>query len=178
MALFDETPFGAPTTSTAPAAGAMPMMTPDQINRLRIQAEAMQQMPKEGIKHWTQGLAHLLNVINGNRFASQAMETEAAGRKDAAGAISSIYSPYLGSPKPIEPTSPIEPPKPRAEGGDGLVDYANRLFHIESGGDPNATSPGGRNKGLAQFSPDLEAKYGITDANRTDPHAQLSAVMK
>lgn len=53
--------------------------------------------------------------------------------------------------------------------------YTNRLFHIESGNDPNV-QPTGSNRGLGQFSPDLEKKYGITDANRTDRGAQQSAV--
>lgn len=52
--------------------------------------------------------------------------------------------------------------------------YIPRLFTIESGGNPNAVT--GSNRGLAQFSPDLERKYGITNQNRTDPSAQASAV--
>lgn len=52
--------------------------------------------------------------------------------------------------------------------------YTNRLFQIESGGNPNAVT--GSNRGLGQFSPDLEAQYGITDANRSDPNAQAAAV--
>ena len=53
--------------------------------------------------------------------------------------------------------------------------YTNRLFHIESGNDPNVPATGS-NRGLGQFSPDLERKYGITDANRTSRAAQTSAV--
>ena len=59
-----------------------------------------------------------------------------------------------------------------------LDPYTARLFQIESGGDPNAASPGGTNKGLAQFSPDLERRYGITDQNRADPAVQASAVSR
>lgn len=39
--------------------------------------------------------------------------------------------------------------------------FISRLFQIESGGDPAAVT--GSNRGLGQFSPDLERKYGITD---------------
>lgn len=53
--------------------------------------------------------------------------------------------------------------------------YTSRLFQIESGGDPNAPATGS-NRGMGQFSPDLERKYGINDQNRTDPNAQSSAV--
>jgi hypothetical protein len=53
-------------------------------------------------------------------------------------------------------------------------DYVARLFHIESGGDPNAVT--GSNRGLGQFGPNEERMYGITDANRTDPAAQAAAV--
>ena len=54
--------------------------------------------------------------------------------------------------------------------------YTNRLFQIESGGNPNAVT--GSNRGLGQFSPDLEAKYGLSDANRTDRDAQAQAVQR
>lgn len=53
--------------------------------------------------------------------------------------------------------------------------YVSRLFQIESGGNPDAVT--GSNRGLGQFSPDLERKYGITDANRRDPIAQTRAVL-
>lgn len=52
--------------------------------------------------------------------------------------------------------------------------YINRLFQIESGGNPNATT--GSYRGLGQFGPDLEAKYGINDSNRNDPTVQANAV--
>lgn len=53
--------------------------------------------------------------------------------------------------------------------------YLGQLFQIEGGGNPNAP-PTGSNRGMGQFSPDLEKKYGITDQNRTDPAAQTRAV--
>jgi hypothetical protein len=53
-------------------------------------------------------------------------------------------------------------------------DYLRGLFHIESGGDPNART--GSNRGLGQFGPAEERQFGITDANRTDPAAQARAV--
>lgn len=39
--------------------------------------------------------------------------------------------------------------------------WVHRLFTIESGGNPENVT--GSNRGLGQFSPDLERKYGITD---------------
>lgn len=61
-------------------------------------------------------------------------------------------------------------------GGDN---YAHKLIQIESGGDVNARSPGkGTYKGLGQFGPDEEAKYGLNDQNRNDPNAQLAAIAK
>jgi hypothetical protein len=53
------------------------------------------------------------------------------------------------------------------------MDYATRLFQVESGGDPNART--GSYQGLAQLSPSEEAKYGINDQNRTDPALQRTA---
>jgi hypothetical protein len=52
--------------------------------------------------------------------------------------------------------------------------YANRTFQIESGGNPNAVT--GSNRGLGQFSPGLEARYGINDQNRGDPAVQQRAL--
>lgn len=53
-------------------------------------------------------------------------------------------------------------------------DYIRRLFHIESGGNPyNVT---GSNRGLAQFGPEEERKYGIDASNRHLPETQARAV--
>jgi hypothetical protein len=54
--------------------------------------------------------------------------------------------------------------------------YIARLFQIESGGNPNAVT--GSNRGLGQFGPAEEAKYGITDANRSSYDAQAAAVAR
>lgn len=51
-------------------------------------------------------------------------------------------------------------------------DFVNRLFHIESGNIPDQVT--GSNRGLGQFSPDLERRYGITDWTNRDQ--QTSAV--
>lgn len=50
--------------------------------------------------------------------------------------------------------------------------YTDRLFQIESGGNPSSVT--GSNRGLGQFSPDLEGKYGIT--NWRNPDQQRAAV--
>lgn len=52
--------------------------------------------------------------------------------------------------------------------------YIDRLIKIESGGNPNAVT--GSNRGLGQFGPEEERKYGITPANRTDPAIQRAAI--
>lgn len=54
--------------------------------------------------------------------------------------------------------------------------YLERLFQIESGGNPNARS--GSHRGLGQFGPREEAQFGLNDANRTDPVAQAAAVAR
>lgn len=54
--------------------------------------------------------------------------------------------------------------------------YIARLIQIESGGNPNAVS--GSYRGLGQFSPALESRYGITDANRSDPDVQRAAIAR
>jgi hypothetical protein len=54
--------------------------------------------------------------------------------------------------------------------------YIARLFQIESGGNPNAVT--GSNRGLGQFGPQEEARYGLNDANRADAAAQAAAVQR
>ena len=53
--------------------------------------------------------------------------------------------------------------------------YIARGNQVESGGNPNAQTPSGTYKGLGQWSPALEKRYGINDANRSDPAVQARA---
>ena len=53
--------------------------------------------------------------------------------------------------------------------------YANRASQIESGGNPQAETPSGTYKGLGQFSPKLEVRYGLNASNRGDPVAVANA---
>jgi hypothetical protein len=69
-----------------------------------------------------------------------------------------------------------EPPQ-QSFTANALADYIRRLFHIESGGNPNV-APTGSNRGLGQFGPAEERRYGITDANRRDYDAQANAVVR
>src|SRR5882672_220391 len=52
--------------------------------------------------------------------------------------------------------------------------FVDRLFQLESSNDPMAVT--GSNRGLGQFSPDLERKYGIQDW--TDRNQQRTAVQR
>lgn len=52
--------------------------------------------------------------------------------------------------------------------------YLQRLAQIESGGDPNATTPYSTAKGLFQFTDPVAAEYNLTDP--TDPVAATDAV--
>lgn len=58
----------------------------------------------------------------------------------------------------------------------GTGDYFGKLAQIESGGNPNATSPTGA-KGVFQFIPSTWAQYG-GGADIRDPNAQFAAVQK
>src|SRR5258708_1578106 len=58
---------------------------------------------------------------------------------------------------------------------DDLGPYISRLFQIEGSSDPYAPATGS-NRGMGQFSPDLEQRYGINDYNRTNPDVQANAV--
>jgi hypothetical protein len=55
-------------------------------------------------------------------------------------------------------------------GYDDPDNYINRTFQIESGGNPYAVT--GSNRGLSQFGPEEESRYGINDTNRYTPGAQ------
>jgi hypothetical protein len=68
-----------------------------------------------------------------------------------------------------------EPPQ-QSFTANALADYIRRLFHVESGGNPNAVT--GSNRGYGQFGPAEERKYGITAANRGDYGAQANAVVR
>lgn len=57
----------------------------------------------------------------------------------------------------------------------GGKNYVDQLIQVESGGNPNAVS--GSYKGLGQFGPSEEAKYGINNNNRTDPNVQKAAIV-
>ena len=63
-------------------------------------------------------------------------------------------------------------------GADDLNSYPGRAIQVESGGDPNAPSPGGGYRGLGQWSPQLERRYGINDSNRSSPVAQANALLQ
>lgn len=68
--------------------------------------------------------------------------------------------------------NPTEQPKT----GFKLDSYIKRLFEVESGNNPAARK--GSYRGLAQFSPDLEKKYGINDENWQDPTVQINAAAR
>lgn len=59
-------------------------------------------------------------------------------------------------------------------GGPITKSYVNTTFRIESGGNPNAVT--GSNRGLGQFGPEEERRFGLNDANRTNPDAQARAL--
>lgn len=100
--------LGTPSTSTAPLAPPQ-MFSPEQIAQMRQHAMALQEPPKEGIHHWTQGLAEMVRAIQGNREADFARQSEAAGRQQGAAAIGQIYAPYLSSGGVSPPASGAAP---------------------------------------------------------------------
>jgi hypothetical protein len=55
-------------------------------------------------------------------------------------------------------------------------DYARATFQIESGGNPSART--GSNRGLGQFGPQEEARYGLNARNRNSPAAQQAALQR
>ena len=78
--------------------------------------------------------------------------------------------------------SNVEPTQNAPVSGDipssGASPYVNKLIQIESGGNPHAVTKSGTYKGLGQFGPSEERRYGINDQNRTDPNVQIAAINK
>jgi hypothetical protein len=58
-------------------------------------------------------------------------------------------------------------------GGHGVSPYAEKAISIESDWKGSRT---GSNRGLAQFDPELERKYGLNSRNRNDPQAAARAL--
>ena len=123
------------------------------------------------------------NAMIGGYFGRQADQMQRQADTSLASSIS-------GQPQPTQPATPSLVDRASSTLGnaansvgstlgsafDDASGFVKRLFQVESGGDPNAVT--GSNRGLGQFSPDMEAKYGINDQNRTDPNAQARAVMQ
>lgn len=157
--------LGAPTQSTMPLA-PKPIMTPEQIALLRQQAMALQTPPKEGVKHWTQGVAELLNAINGNRFASQAMDQEKAGRAAGADATTSIFAPYLspgGSTPPASAAPPSQNGTPVADASQPRGIRNNNPLNIEDGA--FAQSQPGYAGSDGRFAKFAAPEHGVGAAN-------------
>jgi hypothetical protein len=135
------TPIGTPSVSTMPLA-PKPVLTPDQIKQMRMQAMALQEPPKEGIHHWTQGLAELVRAIQGNREASFATDQEAQNREAQSKALMGMLppTPSPGGPQPAAGAAPVGGATPGPSTG------------ASSAADP---------RGMEPFIRETAAKYGV-----------------
>jgi hypothetical protein len=85
---------------------------------------------------------------------------------------SSQPSPQVGATPPTLGTQVAALGSPQGLGGDSgpSPSYFPTTFKIESGNNPYAKT--GSNRGLAQFGPEEERRYGINDSNRHKPEVQ------
>lgn len=154
--------LGAPTQSTMPLA-PKPIMTPEQIALLRQQAMSLQAPPKEGVKHWTQGVAELLNAINGNRFASQAMGQENANRQANIGAGMAFVPGGGGSTPSASAAPPSQDGTPVADASQPRGIRNNNPLNIEDGA--FAQSQPGYAGSDGRFAKFAAPEHGVGAAN-------------
>ena len=173
-----------PIPTTQQPAGS----SPRAVEELRRYVQALQKKPdyKNPFYTWANGLNDVTKDIFAGMAGKRADELERQGREGGASEWTRAMTPYLGGTpaQPAQPSSdaasggaaPTVPFSPGGAGSDsGLAprDY-QRIAEIESGGNVNAKT--GSNRGLYQFGPEEEKRFGINDSNRTDPEAQRRAL--
>ena len=164
--------------TTQPNAGGS---SPGAVEELRRYVQLLQQKQKSNnpFYTWANGLDDVSRQIVAGMYGRKADELEQQGRESGAREWTKAMTPYLGG-TPAQPTSsgdgsasggagsPV-PFSPGGAGGDAVLapqDY-QRFAAIESGGGVNAKT--GSNRGLYQFGPEEERRYGINDTNRSRP---------
>lgn len=152
--------------------------TPDQLKEARAYAAALQfghgQQP---VKHWTQGLSNMVASLMGGYQAGQTNRAENSRiQRESAAGVPDIGTP--GAPPPVAKHADAgdagATPTAYAPGSSLDDVYTNAVAKIESGGNPRNVT--GSNRGLMQFGPEEERKYGIT--NWQDPDQQTAALAK
>jgi hypothetical protein len=168
--MTDPTPF-TPTLQAPPA-------TANQLASLRAYAE----MLKKGHQPW--GNNPRYTIGNGlDRVTGDVMSGLLSNKADVAeqGAIQNIQNasapPTQAATGGAAPTAPFSvASSPTSSEAGSNPNYTARVFKLESGGDPyNVT---GSNRGLAQFGPEEERKYGINNSNRHLPEVQAAALAR
>src|SRR6266446_5313539 len=178
-------------SSDAPSFGGVPAnyASPEQMQRAYFNLLRNRNRQQKALSAYYHPLAAVADVVEAasdqlqiNRMmgaARQSTEAGAATVPDLPPILSGdADTPSVGHPDQ-PPQGQFSPTTNHADIGQQPTDphldpkFANAVMQIESRGDVNARS--GSNRGLFQWSPDLERRYGINDQNRTDPTAQYRA---
>ncbi len=144
---------------------------PDQLASQRQYADLLRKgaTRDEPMTSPWQGARMMADALSGNIMSNRAGQQQMsnAARLGNVNTDASIQSQSMG----VGPQASLGA---QASLGGGLDPQTARTFKLESGGDPNNVT--GSNRGLAQFSPDLEKKYGITDWH--NPQQEAAATQR
>lgn len=151
--------------------------TGDQVAFARKMAEALlQDKPQYSAELLKTPGSWMLNVPSVLKALSGAQYRDIAGSQDQAIRKRSTDENYV--PKVDAYGRRIGQPDAKIDPSKGLgadPSYLGKLINIESNNDPRQIT--GSNRGLGQFGPKEEARYGINDNNWTDPDVQKKAIM-
>ena len=128
---------------------------------------------------WMYGVPNIIRAISGAQYrdiAGGQQEKLAAGITGRQPNQVNRYGARISQPNPANAPaetkiSSLNPDQPQQGPGD---DFIHKLVTIESGGNPNAST--GSYRGLGQFGPSEEKRYGINDSNWNDPQVATNAI--
>jgi hypothetical protein len=146
--------------------------TPEQLASMRSYAQQLTGQSNEPVRHPLQGIANMVRGFEGGLESGRADLMQRQALNGAAQLTNGLFGSDDQLAQPAGGGAPMGGAGVHSTGG-GLVATTEQL---ESGGNPNAVT--GSNRGAGQFGPKEERLYGITDANRSDPNVQASAIQR
>jgi hypothetical protein len=169
-------------TLLPPSGGAS---SPESVKSLREYVKSLmtQKSSAEGTgnKGWQfygpmNGISDASAKIMAGFGSRDADEREAAGARAAGGAALGLPGPTGALTPPSGPSASGAPSSRSDISGDFNPAYSRTVAEIESSGNPNTPPNSGGNRGLYQFGPEEERKYGLNAKNWNDPASQHAAL--
>lgn len=159
--------------------------SPDQVKRMQDLGYSLQTAtPISGMAGSRGAIGHMLTILGGQMYTNNAQKLQNVignNKRQVLGDVAaSDLAAQSGSPNPaatdVGDSGNLERTTGNVDTGNSKDQWINRLIQIESGGDPGNVT--GSNRGLGQFGPAEEKKYGITSANWKNPDVQRAALAK